>query len=153
MYNNKMKTIEQIEKLPDGKFQRIFGVKRQTFFLMLDKINQQFKDSHKKGGRPPKINTLNRLCIFFAYYKHYRTMEDIASEYEISVSTTYDIIRLVEKTLLSCEEFQLPDKCNLEKKAPDVVVIDATECEIHRIKKGLQNFIAERKRNIHKKLK
>ena len=49
MYNNKMKTIEQIEKLPDGKFQRIFGVKRQTFFLMLDKLNQQFKDSHKKG--------------------------------------------------------------------------------------------------------
>ena len=40
-------------------------------------------------------------------------MEDIASEYEISVSTTYDIIRLVEKTLFSCEEFQLPDKHNL----------------------------------------
>ena len=80
-------------------------------------------------------------------------MEDIASEYEISVSTTYDIIKLVEKTLLLCEEFQLPDKRELEEKAPDVVIIDATECEIHRVKKWLQNFIAERKRNIHRKLR
>ena len=148
-----MKTLEQIEKLSDEKIQRIFGVKRHVFFLMLDKLNQQFINSHKKGGHPPKINTLNRLCIFFAYYKNYRTMEDIAYEYEISVSTTYDIIRLVEKTLFSCQEFQLPDKRNLEENAPDVVVIDATEIEIHRVKKGLQNFIAGRKRNIHKRLK
>ena len=148
-----MKSIKQIEKLSDEKFQRIFGVKRNIFFLMLDKLNQQFIDSHKKGGRPPKINTLNRLCIFFAYYKNYRTMEDIASEYDISVSTTYDIIRLVEKTLSSCEEFQLPDKHNLGENAPDVVVIDATECEIYRVKKRLQNFIAERRRNIHKRFK
>lgn len=148
-----MKTIEQIEKLSEEKFQRIFGVKRHVFFLMLDKLNQQFVDSHKKGGRPPKVNTLNRLCIFFAYYKNYRTMEDIASEYEISVSTTYDIIRLVEKTLFSCKEFKIQDKNKLKENAPDVVVIDATECEIRRIKKGLQNSIVERRRNIHKRLK
>ncbi|MBQ7578417.1 MAG: transposase family protein [Synergistaceae bacterium] len=37
------------------------------------------------------------MCIFLAYYRNYRTMEDIANEYEISVSTTYDIIKLVEK--------------------------------------------------------
>ena len=59
-----MKTIEQIKKLSNEKFQRMFGVKRQTFFFMPDKLNQQFIDSHKKGGRPPKINVLNRLCIF-----------------------------------------------------------------------------------------
>ena len=80
-------------------------------------------------------------------------MEDIASEYEISVSTIYDIIRLVEKTLISCEEFHLPDNRNLKDKAPYIVVIDAAESKIRRVKKGLQNFIAERKRNIHKKLK
>ena len=69
-----MKRIEQIEKISDKKFQRIFGVERNTFFVMLDKLNQQFIESHKKGGRPPKINTLNRLCIFLAYYRNYRTM-------------------------------------------------------------------------------
>ena len=92
MCNMCMKTIEQIEKLTDKKFRRIFGVMR-------DKLNQQYTDSHKKGGRSPKINTLNRLCIFFTYYRDY---EDIADE--------YDIIRLVEKTLISCKEFKLPDK-------------------------------------------
>ena len=112
---------------------------RDTFFFILDKLDQQYSDSHKKGGRPPKINTLNRLCIFLAYYRHYRTMEeDIANEYDISVSTTYDIIRLVEKTLMSCEEFKLPDKQDLGEDEAKVVVIDATECEIRRTKRGIR---------------
>lgn len=149
----RMKTIEQIEKLTDKKFRRLFGVMRNTFFSMLDKLNQQYSDSHKRGGRPPKINTLNRLCIFLAYYRNYRTMEDIANEYEIAVSTTYDIIRLVEKTLISCEEFKLPDKQDLKEDAPQIVVIDATECEIRRSKRGPQNIIAAKRRNIRKKFK
>ena len=134
-----MKTIEQLKDLTDEKFQENFGVERNTFFLMLDKLNQQLTESHQKGGRPPKIDTLNRLCIFFAYYKTGRTMKDIASEYKISVSTTYDIIKLVEKTLLLCKEFQLPDKSK-------------TESEMQSVKNDLQNFISERKRNLHKKL-
>ena len=134
-----MKTIEQINKLTDEKFRRVFGIMRDTFFFILDKLDQQYSDSHKKGGRPPKINTLNRLCIFLAYYRHYRTMEeDIANEYDISVSTTYDIIRLVEKTLMSCEEFKLPDKQDLGEDEAKVVVIDATECEIRRTKRGIR---------------
>ena len=148
-----MKTMEQIEKLTDEKFRRIFGVMRGTFFFMLEKLNKQYTDSHKKGGRPPKINTLNRLCIFLAYYKDYRTMENIANEYDISVSTTYDIIRLVEKTLMACEEFRLPDKQFLNESAPEVVVIDATECEIRRLKKRGPNTIAVRRKDIPKKHK
>ena len=35
----------------------------------------------------------------------------------------------------------------------DIIVIDATECERQHVKKGLLNIIAERKRNILKKLK
>ena len=127
------------------KFKRAFGVERDVFLLMLDKLNQHYADSHKKGGRIPKINTLNHLCIFFAYCRHYRTMEDIANEYEI--------IRLVERVLCSCEEFQLPDREKLKQEAPAVVVIDATECELKRLKKGHQNTTAGRKRNIHKKRK
>ena len=148
-----MKTIEQIEKLTDEKIRRIFGVMRDTFFFMLEKLNEQYTDSHKKGGRPPKINTLNRLCIFLAYYKDYRTMENIANEYDISVSTTYDIIRLVETTLMACEEFKLPEKRYLKENAPDVVVIDATECEIRRSKRGARDTIVARRKNIPKKPK
>ena len=153
MYNMHMKTIEQINKVTDEKFRRVFGITRDTFFFILEKLDQQYADSHKKGGRPPKINTLNRLCIFLAYYRNYRTMEDIANEYGISVSTTYDIVRLVEKTLMSCEEFKLPDKQDLKEDEPKVVVIDATECEIRRTKRGLQTTIAVKRRDIRKKLK
>ena len=39
VYNMFMKRIEQIEKISDKKFQRIFGVERNTFFIILDKLN------------------------------------------------------------------------------------------------------------------
>ena len=42
MYNIFMKKLEQVEKITDKKFQRIFSVKRNAFFVMLDKLNQQF---------------------------------------------------------------------------------------------------------------
>ena len=150
---NFMKTITEIKKIPDKKFQRIFGVKHETFLLMLDKLREQYEISHKYGGRPPKIDILNRLCIFFAYYKSYRTMEDIANEYEISVSTTYDIIRLVKKTLCNCKEFQLMTKDKLEKSGNDTMILDCTECEIQRPKKGALNITEEKRKNIRKKFK
>lgn len=77
-------------------------------------------------------------------------MEDIANEYDISVSTIYDIIRLVEKTLMSCEEFKLPEKQDLEDNEPRVVVIDATECEIRRTKRGSDYYCGKKKRYTQK---
>lgn len=54
----------------------------------------------KKGERPPKVSIFERLCIFFAYYRDGRTIADIANEYSIAESTTFDIICLVEDSLL-----------------------------------------------------
>ena len=54
MYNTHMKTTDQIEKLTDKKFRRIFGIARDTFFFMLEKLNKQYADSHKKLVARPK---------------------------------------------------------------------------------------------------
>ena len=48
-----MKTIEQVEKFNDKKFQKTFGVNRKTFETMLEVLQEQFQKSHKKGGRKP----------------------------------------------------------------------------------------------------
>ena len=66
---------------------------------MLSELEEQYKISHRKGGRRPKLTIFDRLCIFFAYYRDYRTFEDIANDYNIAVSTAFDAISLVEKTL------------------------------------------------------
>ena len=82
-----MKTQEQIDKFSEAKFQRTFGVKRQIFGIMLEILQKQYIIEHAKGGRPPKITVFDRLCILLAYYRDYRTMEDIANEYNLEDTT------------------------------------------------------------------
>ena len=49
-----MKTIQQVEKFSDKKFQKTFGVNRTTFATMLEVLQNQCQEAHKKGGRKPK---------------------------------------------------------------------------------------------------
>ena len=82
-----MKTIQQVEKFSDKKFQKTFGVNRTTFETMLEVLQNQFQEAHKKGGRKPKATVFDRLCIFFAYYRDRRTIADIANDYKTDVQS------------------------------------------------------------------
>ena len=141
----KLKTIEQVEKFEDKKFQKTFGVNKSTFNTMLEVLKNQFVKSHQKGGRPPKVTIFDRLCIFFAYYRDGRTIADIANDYNIADSTTFDIINLVEKTLLADKRFHLPSKRALLKGNFEIAIIDSTECQIMRPKKNSENSTLERR--------
>lgn len=103
---------------------------------MLSVLQEQYIESHKKGGREPKVTIFGRLCIFFAYYRNGRTIADVATEYSLAESTTFDIIRLVENTLLADERLHLPSKRALLKENIKVAIIDATEYPIQRPKKN-----------------
>ena len=96
-------------------------------------LQSQYSESHKKGGRKPKVTIFDRLCIFFAYY---RTIADFAVEYSLADSTTFDIIHLVENTLLGDKRFHLPSKRALLKENIEVATVDASECQIHHPKKN-----------------
>ena len=142
-----MKTIQQVEKFSDKKFQKTFGVNRTTFETMLEVLQNQFQEAHKKGGRKPKATVFDRLCIFFAYYRDRRTIADIANDYNLADSTTFDIISLVEKALLADERFHLPSKRALLKENFEIAIVDATECQILCPKKNNEISIPE-KRNV-----
>ena len=105
------------------------------------------KEAHKKGGRKPKATVFDRLCIFFAYYRDRRTIADIANDYNLADSTTFDIISLVEKALLADERFHLPSKRALLKENFEIAIVDATECQILCPKKNNEISIPE-KRNV-----
>ena len=141
----KLKTIEQVEKFNESKFKKTFGVSKLTFASMLSILQKQYEQSHQKGGRPPKVTIFDRLCIFFAYYRDGRTIADIANDYNIADSTTFDIINLVEKTLLADKRFHLPSKRALLKGNFEIAIIDSTECQIMRPKKNSENSTLERR--------
>ena len=75
-----------------------------------------------------------------------RTIADIANDYDIADSTTFDIINLVEKTLLTDERFHLPSKRALLKEHFEIAVVDSTECQILRPKKNSE-ISTQAKRN------
>ena len=108
MYNE-----ERIEKLKEDKYQEIFGVKKPTFDKMLEILENQYKKEHLKGGRPPKLSVLDKLVIMLSYYKEYRTMQNMAFDYNVSKSTICESIQWVENTLMKSGSFNLPSKKDL----------------------------------------
>ena len=145
-----MDNAKRIAKLKENEYQRIFGVKKAIFYEMLGILEEQYANEHKRGGHPPKLSILDKLVIMLGYYHDYRTMESIAFDYGISRSTVYESIRWVENTLISSRKFSLPSKRALINNLDiDVVLVDATECEIERPQKNKSSITLARRKDIH----
>lgn len=146
MINNK----ERIKKLKDEDYKKIFGVKKETFYKMLDILENSFVELHKQGGKKPKLSVLDKLIIMLGYYREYRSMENIAFDYGVVKSTICDSINWVETVLIKDGTFSLPNKRKLQQEDIDieVLLVDVTECEIERPKKNKKNGIQEKRKSI-----
>ena len=138
----------RIGKLKEKDYQRIFGVTKPIFQQMLAILEETFCKEHSKGGRPLKLSVLDKLVIMLCYYREYRTMESIAFDYQVSKSTVYESIRWAEESLMKSNKFSLPSKKALiEDLNIEVVLVDATECEIERPQKNKSVTIPGRKKD------
>ena len=84
------------------------------------------------------------------YYREYRNMQNIAFEYGVQKSTISDAVARVEETLIRSGQFRLPSKRELLKQdvCLEVVLVDATECEIERPKKT-EKVLLRKKEKTH----
>ncbi|MDR1240887.1 MAG: transposase family protein, partial [Oscillospiraceae bacterium] len=58
------------------------------------------KEMRKFGGRPSRLNVLDKLIVMLGYYYDYRTMENISFDYGVSKSRISDAVKWVEQTLI-----------------------------------------------------
>lgn len=145
-----MDNEKRIAKLNEKDYQKIFGVTKSVFDEMLEILEEAYKQEHRCGGHPPKLSVLDKLIIMLGYYREYRTMENIAFDYGVVKSTIHDSICWVEETLMESHKFSLPSKrALLEDMDIEVVLVDATECEIERPQKNRKNTTQVRKRDTH----
>lgn len=91
----------------------------------------------------------DRLLMTLEYWKLYSPYIFIAHKYGINKSNCIRNIFWIENVLAKHKEFHIPGKkelmkCNLETQ---MLVIDATETPIERIKKNRKILILERKNN------
>jgi len=141
--------FEQIEEELAENFRRLTGIKRDTFDVMVE-ILEEAEAKHKaSGGRPNNLTIPNRLLMTLEYLREYRTYFHISRNYNLSESACYRNIRWVEDTLIKDGTFSLPGKKELLKSdvEHEVVLIDATESPIERPKKNKSTFILGKRKS------
>ena len=150
-----MTNEEKIGKMQKEEYQEIFGVKKSTFEVILEILEEDYLGRHKKGGRPPTLSVLDKLIIMLQYYREYRAMQHIAFDYGVSKSTVCDSIAWVEQTLIKSGRFRLPSKRELTRSdcKLEVVIVDVTECEIERPEKNRKSTIPGKRKDIHSSCK
>jgi predicted DNA-binding protein YlxM (UPF0122 family) len=142
-----MDNEQKISKLKEEEYQKYFGVKKEVFEKMLEVLNDEYAKKHKKGGRPSVLSVLDKLVVMLQYYREYRTMDNIAFDYNTNKSTIYYAITWAEETLIKNDTFHLPSRKKLlEDKTIENVVVDATEIETERPQKNKRSTIRVRKK-------
>lgn len=131
---------DQIKELLEEPFRRLTGVKRTTFKKMLGILRGADEKKKAKGGRKSKLSVEDQLLMALEYIREYRTYFHIATNYGISESVAFKIIRWVEDTLIKHPDFALPGRKALLKSDMeyDVVLVDASETPIERPKKKFE---------------
>ena len=150
-----MNNEERINKLQEKQYQELFGVRKPTFDKMRVILENAFALEHRQGGRPPRLDVLEKLVITLGYYHDYRTMQNIAFDYGVSKSRISDAVKWVEQTLVKDGAFALPSKRELVKFGYGiaVVIVDATECPTERPEKNSKNRIPASKNAIPSRIK
>ena len=151
-----MENTKRLESLEERKYQKLFGIHKETFDKMLSVLeeahnkHQAYKEEHRVGGRPARLSVLDKLIIMVGYYYDYRTMTNIAFDYGVSKSRICDAVKWVEQTLLKEGTFSLPSKRHLLKadSTIGIALIDVTECETERPKKNKKKHILARRNAI-----
>jgi hypothetical protein len=137
----------RIAKLPDEKYQVLFGVSKATFEAMYSLLDKAYTEMRKNGGRKRKLSVLDMLVIMLGYYHDYRTMENIAFDYDVHKQRVCEAIAWVEQVLIKDGSFSLPSKRELVKADTEIVIaiVDVTECETERPQKNRGNHIQANK--------
>ena len=121
---------------------------------MLEVLEARNAKERIKGGKKPTLSILDRLIITLGYWREYHPYENIAFDYGVKKSVIGKQIIWCEDTLLKSGKFSLPSKRELlrNRRNREVVVVDVTEQQIERPKRGRKSGIPGRKSTTPSKL-
>ena len=146
-----MKNAERIAKMQASKYKEIFGIEKHVFDRILRLL--EIADVYQRksnAGRKPKLTVLDCLVITLMYWREYRTYRHIAFDYGVGKSTIGEAIIWVENTIIVSGLCNLKSARELRENTSkiEIAIVDVTEQEIERPKRGSKNGIRERKSDI-----
>ena len=142
---------KEVRDLPAPQFKRLVGVKHQTFKVIVQLVKKQEKIREKlkkKAGAPPALVIQDQILLTLEYLREYPTFLRLGTNYKVSESTAFRIVRKIENILIQSRKFSLPGKKKLLDPSLDeeLVLIDVTESTIERPKKNQKRFYSGKKR-------
>ena len=126
---------EQLTELEDEAFKRYCGVRREIFNEMRE-VQRVAERAKRKSGRPG-LSLEDQLLLTLQYWREYRTLFHVASDFGVHESTAQRIVCKVERRLHDSGRFRLPPRDRALALGDDLecVLMDATESPIERPKK------------------
>ena len=123
-------------RLKDSVFRRQFGVKKDTFNLMVSKVRQGLKG---RNGPKPKLSPQDQVLLWLKYARDYITFESVGILFCVSTSRAYKTCIFVENILIKEKIFHLPGKKELISTQEEDVAIDVSESPVQRPTKKSAN--------------
>jgi hypothetical protein len=87
---------KKVQDTKEALFKRLYGVKPDTFNIMVLMIQKEFNPLYTSGGKPPKLKPEDKRYSTLKYLRQYRTMDRIAAEYNVCKGTVCLSIQWVE---------------------------------------------------------
>ena len=143
-----MNNEKRIANMPISKYKEIFGVEKYVFDRLLRLI--EIADAYQRksnAGRKSQLTVLDKLVITLQYWREYRTYRHIAFDYGIGKSTIGEAIIWVENAIIASGLCNLKSARELRENISKIkiAIVDVTEQEIERPKRGKKIGIPERK--------
>jgi len=128
---------QNLKTLSEEAFRRATGVKKNTFVVMVDVINEKETEKRKSGGRPNRLSVEDRLLMTLEYLREYRTYFHIAKSYGVAESVCYENTKTIEDILIKSGKFNLPKRKDIVMSDDpiEIILVDASESPIERPKK------------------
>jgi hypothetical protein len=127
----------KVRKKPNLEFRRIVGVKKETFYFLLEKLRPSWLKKRKAGGPIPKLKLEDQLLLTLSYLRHYSTYLETGAKFGVSETRAYEICKAIESVLITKKALHLPGRKALVSNDNkfEAVVFDVTECSIERPKR------------------
>jgi len=151
-----MNNTERIANMQTSKYKEIFGIEKNIFdrlLRLLETVDAYQRKSN--AGRKSQLTVLDKLMITLQYWREYRTYRHIAFDYGVGKSTIGEAIIWVENTIIASGLRNLKSARELRENTSKIkiAIVDVTEQEIERPKKGRRIGIQARKSDTPSKRK
>jgi hypothetical protein len=152
----KMNNEDRIAKMPVNKYKEIFGIEKHIFDRLLRLLETADTYQRKsRAGRKSRLTVLDKLVITLMYWREYRTYRHIAFDYNVGKTQIGDAVIWTENTIIASGLCNLKSKRELRDNPSKIkiAIVDVTEQEIERPKKGQQDWYSGKKNGIQLKPK